>query len=112
MFFLNLERYFAIITPRFFNNQALYAIQKRRWIMLRKTSILAAIVAIFSFCCQVQAAQISVSWDGGDGSTWADANNWEPGTYNNIADFNLDGQVNFKDFVDFAESWLWQASWY
>ncbi len=34
---------------------------------------------------------------------------WEPGTYNNIADFNLDGQVNFKDFADFAETWLWQA---
>jgi hypothetical protein len=34
---------------------------------------------------------------------------WEPGTYNNIADFNLDGQVNFKDFADFADTWLWQA---
>jgi len=36
---------------------------------------------------------------------------WEPGTYNNIADFNLDGEVNFKDFVDFADTWLWQTSW-
>jgi hypothetical protein len=34
---------------------------------------------------------------------------WEPGLYNNIADFNLDGQVNFKDFADFADTWLWQA---
>jgi len=37
---------------------------------------------------------------------------WEPGTYTNIADFNLDGTVNFKDFADFANTWLWQASWY
>jgi len=37
---------------------------------------------------------------------------WEPGTYSNIADFNLDGQVNFKDFADFADTWLWQADWY
>ena len=34
---------------------------------------------------------------------------WEPGPYNNIADFNLDGQANFKDFADFADTWLWQA---
>jgi hypothetical protein len=34
---------------------------------------------------------------------------WEPGTYNNVADFNLDGHVNFKDFADFADTWLWQA---
>ena len=37
---------------------------------------------------------------------------WEPGTYTNLADFNLDGTVNFKDFADFANTWLWQASWY
>jgi len=37
---------------------------------------------------------------------------WEPGPYNNIADLNLDGQVNLKDFADFAETWLWQATWY
>lgn len=36
---------------------------------------------------------------------------WEPGTYTNVADFNLDGTVNFKDFADFADTWLWQASW-
>ena len=36
---------------------------------------------------------------------------WEPGTYTNIADFNLDGQVNFKDFVAFADTWLWQIRW-
>ena len=35
---------------------------------------------------------------------------WEPGTYTNIADFNLDGTVNFKDFADFANTWLWRAS--
>jgi len=37
---------------------------------------------------------------------------WEPGTYTNIADFNLDGQVNFEDFTDFADTWLWQADWH
>ena len=37
---------------------------------------------------------------------------WEPGTYTNLADFNLDGTVNFKDFADFADTWLWQADWY
>ncbi len=36
---------------------------------------------------------------------------WEPGLYNNIADFNLDGQVDFKDFADFADTWLWQTAW-
>lgn len=35
--------------------------------------------------------------------------NWQPGLYNNIADFNLDGIVNLKDFGDFADTWLWQA---
>ena len=34
---------------------------------------------------------------------------WEPGTYSNVADFNLDGQVNFKDFGEFADTWLWQT---
>jgi len=34
---------------------------------------------------------------------------WEPGVYNNIADFNLDGEVNLQDFADFADTWLWQA---
>ena len=34
---------------------------------------------------------------------------WEPGLYNNIADFNLDGQVNLQDLADFADTWLWQA---
>jgi len=37
---------------------------------------------------------------------------WEPGTYTNATDFNLDGTVNFKDFADFANTWLSQASWY
>jgi len=37
---------------------------------------------------------------------------WEPGTYTNVADFNLDGTGNFEDFADFADTWLWQASWY
>jgi len=37
---------------------------------------------------------------------------WEPGIYTNVADFNLDGTVNFKDFADFANTWLWQADWY
>jgi len=35
---------------------------------------------------------------------------WEQGTYSNVADFNLDGQVNFNDFTDFADAWLWVAS--
>ncbi|MEE8578154.1 MAG: hypothetical protein V3T31_12950, partial [candidate division Zixibacteria bacterium] len=37
---------------------------------------------------------------------------WEPGTYTNMADFNLDGTVNFKDFAYFGDTWLWQADWY
>ncbi len=37
---------------------------------------------------------------------------WEPGTYTNIADFNLDGTVNFIDFAYLANAWLWEASWY
>jgi hypothetical protein len=36
---------------------------------------------------------------------------WEPGLYNNIADFNLDGKVDFKDFASFADTWLWQTQW-
>ncbi len=35
---------------------------------------------------------------------------WEPGLYNNVADFNLDGLVNFGDFADFSQTWLWQSS--
>ena len=37
---------------------------------------------------------------------------WEPGIYTNIADFNLDGTVNFEDFADFANTWLWRADWF
>ncbi|MCK4292567.1 MAG: hypothetical protein KAY65_05180 [Planctomycetes bacterium] len=37
---------------------------------------------------------------------------WQPGLYTNIADFNLDGKVNIKDFALFADTWLWQTSWY
>lgn len=37
---------------------------------------------------------------------------WEPGIYTNVADFNLDGQVNFKDYAYFANTWLWQTAWY
>lgn len=36
---------------------------------------------------------------------------WEPGIYTNVADFNLDGKVNLKDFALFADTWLWQAKW-
>jgi len=36
---------------------------------------------------------------------------WEPGAYSNIADFNLDGRVDIRDFADFADTWLWQLSW-
>ncbi|MCX5638498.1 MAG: hypothetical protein NTX52_12515 [Planctomycetota bacterium] len=36
---------------------------------------------------------------------------WEPGLYTNVADFNLDGQVNLKDFAYFADTWLWQTGW-
>jgi hypothetical protein len=36
---------------------------------------------------------------------------WEPGLYNNIADFNLDGKVDFHDFSNFADTWLWQTQW-
>lgn len=34
------------------------------------------------------------------------------GTDRNHFDVNSDGIENFKDFASFAESWLWQASWY
>jgi hypothetical protein len=34
---------------------------------------------------------------------------WEPGTYTNMADFNLDGTVNFKDYTYFADVWLWKS---
>ena len=37
---------------------------------------------------------------------------WEPGIYTNMADFNLDGTVNFKDYAYFGDTWLWQADWY
>ena len=37
---------------------------------------------------------------------------WQPGTYANAADFNLDGLVNFKDFADFADTWLWESAWH
>ena len=37
---------------------------------------------------------------------------WEPGTYTNAADFNLDGTVNNKDLAAIAGTWLWQAAWY
>jgi hypothetical protein len=36
---------------------------------------------------------------------------WEPGLYTNVTDFNLDGQVNLKDFAYFADTWLWQTGW-
>jgi len=36
---------------------------------------------------------------------------WEPGIYTNVADFNLDGRVNFKDFAYFANTWLWESGW-
>jgi len=36
---------------------------------------------------------------------------WEPGIYSNVVDFNLDGQVNIKDFAFFADTWLWQTAW-
>ena len=34
---------------------------------------------------------------------------WEPGLYNNIADFNLDGQVNLADMAELSKTWLWQS---
>ncbi len=34
---------------------------------------------------------------------------WEPGLYNNIADFNLDGKVNMADYAYFADTWLWES---
>jgi hypothetical protein len=37
---------------------------------------------------------------------------WEPGTYSNVADFNLDGHVDIKDFANFADTWLWQPGWH
>jgi hypothetical protein len=37
---------------------------------------------------------------------------WQPGTYTNPADFNLDGYVNLKDFAYFTDTWLWQTAWW
>jgi hypothetical protein len=37
---------------------------------------------------------------------------WKHGIYTNMADCNLDGTVNFKDFAYFGDTWLWQADWY
>jgi len=37
---------------------------------------------------------------------------WEPGLYTNVADFNVDGKVNLKDFAYFADTWLWQTAWH
>jgi len=37
---------------------------------------------------------------------------WEEGAYSSVADFNLDGQINFIDFAYLANAWLSQASWY
>jgi hypothetical protein len=34
------------------------------------------------------------------------------GTDRNHFDVNSDAEVNFQDFVHFAENWLWKASWY
>jgi len=36
----------------------------------------------------------------------------EAGLDRNHFDINADGIENFKDFAAFAESWLWQATWY
>jgi len=36
----------------------------------------------------------------------------EPGTDRNHFDINADGTVNLKDFAGFANTWLWQATWY
>ncbi len=36
----------------------------------------------------------------------------EAGIDRNHFDLNADGIEDFKDFASFAESWLWQASWY
>ncbi|NLK41615.1 MAG: hypothetical protein GX298_06135 [Planctomycetes bacterium] len=34
------------------------------------------------------------------------------GTDRNHFDVNSNAEVNFQDFVHFAENWLWKASWY
>jgi len=36
----------------------------------------------------------------------------EAGIDRNRFDINADGTVDFKDFASFADTWLWQASWY
>jgi len=36
----------------------------------------------------------------------------EAGVDRNHFDINADGTVKLEDFAYFAESWLWQASWY
>jgi hypothetical protein len=37
---------------------------------------------------------------------------WELPVYTNVADFNLDGLVNFHDFAYFTDTWLWQSAWH
>lgn len=36
----------------------------------------------------------------------------EAGTYRNHFDVNADGIEDFKDFAYFANTWLWEATWY
>jgi hypothetical protein len=36
----------------------------------------------------------------------------EAGLDRNHFDINADGAVRLDDFASFAQSWLWQASWY
>ena len=55
----------------------LQSFEKKR-VMKTKVLMMLAIVLVFS-ACKVQAAQISVSWDGGGNyNDWDDANNWDP----------------------------------
>ena len=47
--------------------------------MLRTVLFIIVTAALFLLCYQAEAAQISVSWDGGgDGHSWADPCNWDP----------------------------------
>ncbi len=62
--------------------------------MSKKVLILTAIVLVFAVS-NLQAEQISVSWDGGgDGHSWSDANNWDP---NIMPDGDFDVTINGGD---------------
>ncbi len=67
--------------------------------MFRQEFVLISILVV-SLTCKVQAAQISVNWDGGgDGYSWGDMDNWNP----NIVPHNT-GPNTFAVTIDSGSS--------